>query len=467
MAKTLKPVSELSLESKKTYQATWLLSLLLGFVGADRFYLGQWKFGLLKLGALVFASVVSASVGPSVFSWGPFVALYLLDLWNAVFGRLRDKQGLPVTNIPDKKLTQQILSGVVSFFLFVSAVTGGDSEQSGTGNGAGAEDTDASVQEQQLTEGIMPNFVGYTPRQVAETLEVLDVREGDVVWPRSYEPRDEEFEADADIWFVCEQELKPGDEIESAYNVWLGWGKNCVDYKKVPDFVGLVGKEAYDLARDRGLGLDSFSSFRTNEDRTVCTQETPVGSVIPSGKYLDESEIKVVFNSDCEVFYAEQAEREAYAQQEAEEEAARVERERILSDPNTFEGGRRFINFHKEWLANDIALIDEYRRWLDAGAVIDDPDSWGGPILDALFGDIPYMPGVTDDMWEQAPTAYQEKWLDLIERLEAAEEAHDEASTLRTEDIYSISEELPYVREVRALTVEALNLVNSMPYPQQ
>jgi TM2 domain-containing membrane protein YozV len=124
MANTLEPGSQLLRESTKSYQTTWLLSLLLGFVGADRFYLGQWKFGVLKLGALLFASVLSATVGPSVISWGPFLALYLFDLWNAVFGRLRDSQGLPVSKIPEKKLTQQIVSGGVSFIFVVNALAG-------------------------------------------------------------------------------------------------------------------------------------------------------------------------------------------------------------------------------------------------------------------------------------------------------------------------------------------------------
>jgi hypothetical protein len=320
---------------------------------------------------------------------------------------------------------------------------------------------------QVLSEGIMPNYLGYTARQVAETLDELDIREREVRWPRFRKPSDEDFAEEADLWIVCEQELQPGDEIDSAFDVWLGWGKDCDNYKVVPDFVGLVGQEAYDLARDRGLSIDSVASFNSNADRTLCMQETSVGTVIPPGKYLDEADIYVVFNADCAVFYAEQEAREAEQQQLEQERQERAEQERILNDPNTFEGGRRFINFHTDWLANDIALIDEYRRWLEAGAVIDDPDSFGGPILDALFGDIPRMPMVVNDMWEEAPSNYQERWDDIRERLEIAEEAHDEAQRLRSKDIYSIAEELPYVAEVRALTREALRLVQSIPYPQQ
>jgi len=467
MTKKLSLVSELGVESKRTYLTTWVLSLLLGFVGADRFYLGQWRFGMLKLAALVYASILSATVGPSVFSWGPFLGLYLFDVWKSVSGKMRDAQGLPVIGVPEKKLTQQIVTGVLTFILAVNALVGGAVEEPSSVDEAGADDQADLSQEQEFVEGIMPDFLGYTAGQVAEKLDVLGLRESEVSWPRSYKPRDEEFSIDADLWLVCEQELQPGEEIASAYNVWLGWGKDCSTYKTVPNFVGLVGKEAYDLARDRGLNLDSIASYTFNQDRTVCTQETSPGSVIPAGKYLDESDIRVVFNRNCEEFYAEQAQREAYAQQRAEEEAAREEQQRILNDPNTFEGGRRFINFHKEWLAADIARIDEYRRWLEAGAIIDDPNSWGGPILDALFGDIPYMPSVSRDMWEQAPAAYQERWADLTQRLEAAEKEHGEASRLRSQDIYSIAEELPYVRAVRAVTVEALNLVNSMPYPQR
>jgi len=312
-----------------------------------------------------------------------------------------------------------------------------------------------------IIEGVMPDYVGYTAREVWESREALGTRR--LRLPIGLEPNDDDFEVEADKWFVCEQEQPAGEELEFSYEVWLGYATNCAEYKVVPDMVGMTLRDAYHLAQQRGLVLDE-SDF----DNTVCEQDKAPGSTIPAGNLpRREEEIDVVTTSDCEVYYAQKAEREAEEERRAQEEAERAERERILNDPNTFEGGRRFINFHTDWLRNDIALIDEYRRWLEAGARIDDPDSFGGPILDAIFGDIPYMPQITDDMWEQAPADYQERWDDIRQRLDEADEAHDEANDLRREDIYSISEELPYVADVRALVVEALRLVESMPYPQQ
>lgn len=338
-------------------------------------------------------------------------------------------------------------------------------EEDGDPSADGETPAEAEQARPAIVEGIMPDYVGFSAAQVAETLEDLDIRGSEVDWPTRFEPRDEEFAEEANNWFVCEQEQRPGEELDISYKLWLGWGKNCDTYKVVPDIVGMAGGDAYDLARSRGLTVD-YSS--TSRERPFCTQDISAGTKIPAGKLdRDETEINGVLRDDCEAYFAEQAIYEAEEKQRAEEKAARAERERILNDPNTFEGGRRFINFHTDWLRNDIALIDEYRRWLEAGAVIDDPDSWGGPILDALFGDIPSMPRITDDMWEEAPDDYQERWDDIRQRLDEADEAHDEAQSLRSEDVYSISEELPYVADVRALVVEALRLVESVPYPQQ
>lgn len=332
---------------------------------------------------------------------------------------------------------------------------------------AGENEQEPEAVQQEISEGIMPDYVGYTAREVGATLEELSVREWRVDWPTRFEPRDEEFAEEADDWFVCEQEQQPGEEIDPS-KIWLGYGKDCDTYKIVPDLVGLTAPDAGKLARDRGLYID-FPSGRDG-DYTVCDQTTPVGTVMPAGlraRDSDEREIELTSAYDCEEYLERVAAQEAEEQQREQERQERAERERILADPNTFEGGRRFINYHLEWLGSDVALIDAYRSWLEAGAVIDDPDSFGGPILDALFGDIPYMPKVTDRMWEEAPDDFQERWDDIRQRLDEADEAHDEAATFRREGVYSISEELPYVADVRALTAEALRLVESIPYPQQ
>lgn len=321
---------------------------------------------------------------------------------------------------------------------------------------------------QSITEGIMPNYVGFTATQVAATLDELGVRESEVKWPTRFTPRDEEFEIEAKSWTVCEQELAPGEEITSSYvtvsGLWLGWGKNCDEYKVVPNIVGLTYNEAFDLATSRGLSI----AYSSGDDTSYCTQDIPAGTKIPAGN-LRRSEIEIggALRTDCEAYLAEQAVYEAEAERLAEEKAAREEQERRLKDPNTFEGNRRFINFHTEWIAGDIAQIDQYRQWLEAGAVVDDPNSFGGPILDSLFGDIPFMPKVSNDMWEAAPKDYQERWTALRERLIQAEEEYDEAAELRRLDVYSTAEVVPYIRTVRAIAVEALNLVKSMPYPQR
>jgi hypothetical protein len=83
-------------QSNKSFLVTWLLSLLLGVLGVDRFYLGKVGTGILKL-------VTIGGLG----IWA------LADLVLVLSNRTRDKQGLPLEGYDKHKKVALIVTGVV------------------------------------------------------------------------------------------------------------------------------------------------------------------------------------------------------------------------------------------------------------------------------------------------------------------------------------------------------------------
>ncbi|MGO4103353.1 TM2 domain-containing protein [Leifsonia sp. YAF41] len=90
--------------SQKSFVATWLLAMLLGTLGIDRFYLGKVGTGILKLITL-----------------GGFGIWALIDLIIVLAGATRDKQGLPLAGYAENKMVALIVT--VALYV-VGAVSG-------------------------------------------------------------------------------------------------------------------------------------------------------------------------------------------------------------------------------------------------------------------------------------------------------------------------------------------------------
>lgn len=82
----------------KSFMITWILSLLLGGLGVDRFYLGKIGTGIAKL-----------------LTAGGFGIWSIVDLIITLTGNARDKQGQPLAGYPENKKKAWIITIVVWF----------------------------------------------------------------------------------------------------------------------------------------------------------------------------------------------------------------------------------------------------------------------------------------------------------------------------------------------------------------
>lgn len=95
-------------QSSKSFLATWLLSLLLGMFGADRFYLGKVGTGILKL-----------------ITFGGLGVWALVDLILVLANRTRDKRGLPLEGYDQHKKVALIVTLALFALSIIINVAGG------------------------------------------------------------------------------------------------------------------------------------------------------------------------------------------------------------------------------------------------------------------------------------------------------------------------------------------------------
>lgn len=91
-------------EDGKLFVVTWLFSLLLGFLGVDRFYLGKVGTGILKL-----------------ITIGGFGIWYLIDLVLTLAGAQRDKQGRPLVGYDHNKQIAWIITAVAAVLWIIGS----------------------------------------------------------------------------------------------------------------------------------------------------------------------------------------------------------------------------------------------------------------------------------------------------------------------------------------------------------
>lgn len=89
----------------KSFVTTWILSLLLGTLGVDRFYLGKIGSGVAKLVTL-----------------GGFGIWALVDLIIILTGNARDKDGGPLEGYPENKKKAWIITGIVWLASMITAI---------------------------------------------------------------------------------------------------------------------------------------------------------------------------------------------------------------------------------------------------------------------------------------------------------------------------------------------------------
>lgn len=97
--------------SNKSFLVTWLLSLLLGVLGVDRFYLGKIGTGVLKL-----------------VTFGGLGVWALVDLILVLANKTRDKRGLPLEGYDKHKKIAWIVTGV---FILLSIIFNATRAESG------------------------------------------------------------------------------------------------------------------------------------------------------------------------------------------------------------------------------------------------------------------------------------------------------------------------------------------------
>lgn len=120
---------------EKSFLVTWLLALLVGVLGVDRFYLGKVGTGILKL-----------------ITFGGLGIWALIDLILVLTNSTRDAKGLALAGYQDHKKIAWIVTGVVVIISIISGSVNAAQQPSLPASGAPAASAPAEAAEEEPVE---------------------------------------------------------------------------------------------------------------------------------------------------------------------------------------------------------------------------------------------------------------------------------------------------------------------------
>ncbi|GAA1453300.1 NINE protein [Nesterenkonia lacusekhoensis] len=121
---------------QKSFLAAWLLSLLLGFLAVDRFYLGKVGTGILKL-----------------VTFGGLGLWYLIDLILILAGAAKDKRGMPLqATRTHRRVAWGVTAGWVILGMIFGATTAGADESDADDEAAASEEDGAGSESEDEAE---------------------------------------------------------------------------------------------------------------------------------------------------------------------------------------------------------------------------------------------------------------------------------------------------------------------------